>query len=503
MGNLTYQTQGSSALKAQDAATYKARRPEEGPVFALIQNNWLKFVAQAEQTEKSVADYVTKEMEEFLGCGVLARGFLRLRCEGCAFTRLLPFSCKRRGFCPSCTGRRMNENAAYMVDYVFPHVPVRQFVLSFPIPVRYWMARNPKLISQLLTIFHRAINAHYRMAVKKLGHGENILTGAVTVVQRFGSALNLNVHFHTLVLDGAYVTNPDGVISFIETPRPTNDEIAQLLGTISRRMLRALQRKGLVQKLEAETGGDAIEREATIEDLVQGASVQYRLALGDPPCRPVRRIGSLGFIGEDPKPTGECSAIIGGYSMHANSYIHKNDRAGLERMCRYLLRPPIAEERLEFKRSPSGHDSVVYKLKNRWADGTKAILLTGPEFVEKIASIIPQPRIHGTRFHGVLAPHSAHRKLVVPKLEPKLMPKIMPKIMDDSLKLSPAGSAKKPNPRIGWAQLLARVFGLDVTECGNCGGKIKVIAAIIDEDVVKRILDHMGLPSHVPKFALP
>ena len=86
--------------------------------------------------------------------------------------------------------------------------------------------------------------------------------------------------------------------------------------------------------------------------------------------------------------------------MHAGTYVHKNDRAGLERMCRYLLRPPVAEDRLEIKVSTNGQERVVYKLKSPWRDGTKAILLSGVEFVEKIVAIIPQPRIHGTRFHG-------------------------------------------------------------------------------------------------------
>jgi hypothetical protein len=212
--------------------------------------------------------------------------------------------------------------------------------------------------------------------------------------------------------------------------------------------------------------------------------------MGTPPGRPVRRIGSLGYIGEDPQPTGSLSAIIGGYSMHADTFVHQNDRAGLERMCRYLLRPPVAEDRLEVRSSPQGADSVVYKFKSPWSDGTKAILLTGVEFIEKIVSIIPPPRVHGTRFFGVLAPHSAQRKLVVPKPEP--------------LKAQAAThGAVKPaptrHPRLGWAQLLSRVFGVDATKC-DCGGKLTVLAAIMNEDQIRRILDHLGLPSQVPKF---
>ncbi|HYR95385.1 MAG TPA: transposase zinc-binding domain-containing protein [Candidatus Binatus sp.] len=76
--------------------------------------------------------FVEREVREFLTCGVLARGLARVRCEGGAFERLVPFSCKRRGFCPSCGGRRMAELAAHLVDAVLPHVPVRQWVLMLP-----------------------------------------------------------------------------------------------------------------------------------------------------------------------------------------------------------------------------------------------------------------------------------------------------------------------------------------------------------------------------------
>src|SRR5580765_1571334 len=81
--------------------------------------------------------FVEREFREFLTCGVLARGFARVRCEGCAFERLVPLSCKRRGFCPSCGGHRMAAQAAHLVDRVLPHVPVRQWVLTLPHRLRY------------------------------------------------------------------------------------------------------------------------------------------------------------------------------------------------------------------------------------------------------------------------------------------------------------------------------------------------------------------------------
>jgi hypothetical protein len=100
------------------------------------------------------------------------------------------FSCKRRGFCPSCGARRMVETAAHLVDHVIPRVPVRQWVLSFPIALRILFAAHPQLLTPLLRIIHRLIA---RFLIQQAGlKGSEAHTGAVTLIQRFGSAANLN-----------------------------------------------------------------------------------------------------------------------------------------------------------------------------------------------------------------------------------------------------------------------------------------------------------------------
>lgn len=473
----------SLAVVPSKQVYYRPRRPEAGKIFSIIQKNWLKFVAQAELTERNIAGHVTREFEEFLGCGVLAKGFVRLKCEDCDEGRLVPFSCKRRGFCPSCCGRRMNEGAAFLVDNVIPRVPIRQWVLSVPMPVRFWMARNPRLTTAALSIFHRAMAAHYKRVVKKLGVNAEIQTGAVTVVQRFGSALNLNIHFHALLLDGVFVHNHSGAPEFIETLKPTQDEIHELIQTIQKRMLRLFQRRGLVGDYEdAPPPADVEEAgQSTLEALCQSASIQYKMALGEQADRRVRRIGSLGFVGEKAALSGELSASLGGYSLHANTYVQKNDRPELERLCRYILRPPVAEERIELKGA-----SVVYKLKTRWSDGTSAIVLTSTEFIEKLVALIPQPRIHLIRFHGILAPHSKLRAAVVP-----------------SSKLDGKRRIKSRPPRLAWAALLKRVFKVDLQKCPKCGGEVRFVAAIVKADTIEAILRHLGLPTQAPKFVPP
>ena len=102
-------------------------------------------------------DFVKEEFDAFLECGILAHGFLRLRCADCTHEKLVAFSCKPRGFCPACGARRMAETAAHLVDYVIPRVPVWQWVLSFPIPLRLLFAAHPELLTPVLQIIHRVI----------------------------------------------------------------------------------------------------------------------------------------------------------------------------------------------------------------------------------------------------------------------------------------------------------------------------------------------------------
>ncbi len=135
--------------------------------------------------------YVQREFEAYLECGRLEQGFLRVRCDACHAEHLVAFSCKRRGFCPSCGARRMAESAALLVDEVFPQQPVRQWVLSFPYPLRFLFARRPAIMGQVLGVVYRVIATHL---IKKAGLTHKTAhTGAVTLIQCFGSALNLNI----------------------------------------------------------------------------------------------------------------------------------------------------------------------------------------------------------------------------------------------------------------------------------------------------------------------
>ncbi len=97
----------------------------------------------------------------------------------------------------------MAESAALLVDDILPEAPIRQWVLSFPYALRFLFAARPAVMGKVLGIVYRALATHL---IRKAGYTTTTAhTGAVTLIQRFGSALNLNIHFHMLFLDGVYV----------------------------------------------------------------------------------------------------------------------------------------------------------------------------------------------------------------------------------------------------------------------------------------------------------
>ena len=464
-------------LRAAPAHTvhYERRRPEETILHGLVREHLETFLAQVEaRTGTGVPGFVKDEFEAFLECGVLAHGFLRVRCAECAHEKLVAFSCKRRGFCPSCGARRMAESAAYLVDRVIPRVPVRQWVLSFPIALRILFAAQPELLTPVLRIVHRVI-ARFLLGQAGLGRA-TADTGAVTLIQRFGSAANLNIHLHCLVLDGVYRRGA-GEPVFRQARAPTRDELQELLGKIITRLLKRLTRSGHLLEEEGMTYLAELDPDDPLTPL-QAASCTYRIALGP---RAGQKVLSLRTVpGRDDKATSALCAEAHGFSLHAGVRCGADQRKQLERLCRYITRPAIANARL----GCNAKGEVVLQLKSPWRDGTTHLRLSPLEFMQRLAALVPRPRLHLIRFHGVLAPHAGLRAAIVPGTLEKAS--------------EPAHEPAHAAARLSWARLLKRVFDIDIEHCPACGGTLKIIAAIEEPAVIVRILTHLGLPARAP-----
>ena len=175
---------------------YQRHCPEQTLLYQIVERYYPELSELMARQGKRLPKYIEQEFEDFLKCGRLEYGFLRLRCDTCKQERLLAFSCKRRGFCPSCGARRMAESAALLVDEVLPQRAMRQWVLSVPYQLRFLFAYQPKVMSQVLGIVYRAITTYITQQAGYTKVSSN--TGAVTFIQRFGGAVNLNIHFHML-----------------------------------------------------------------------------------------------------------------------------------------------------------------------------------------------------------------------------------------------------------------------------------------------------------------
>lgn len=142
------------------APLYVRHRPERTLLYQLVDEYYPAFKERLTAQGTAPPGYVEQEFEDYLKCGRLGHGFLRVRCDTCHTERLVAFSCKRRGFCPSCGVRRMAESAALLVDEVFPAQPVRQWVLNVPYPLRYLFASRPEVTGRVLGIVYRCIATH-------------------------------------------------------------------------------------------------------------------------------------------------------------------------------------------------------------------------------------------------------------------------------------------------------------------------------------------------------
>jgi hypothetical protein len=543
---------GLAPRAAPPAQGYERRRPDETTLYAVVREQLESFLMRAREGGHPVPRFIEQELRAYLACGVLAYGFLRLHCDACQLDRLVPFSCKRRGFCPSCGGRRMADTAAHLVDCVLPEVPVRQWVLTLPYPLRYRCAYDAQLTSQVLRAFLRALFAALRRRARDRWGTTRGQCGAVSFIQRCGSALNLNLHFHTLVLDGVYTRHAGAPNHFLPLPPPSADEVARVLAGTARRIARLLEQR-------ADGDDDALARDEPLLAALAAASLRRRIATGPHVGERWRRLGDR-VEPQDGDIDPEASRRVpqhAGMSLHADVAVPARDRHRLERLCRYVARPPLAHDRLEAR----SDGRLALHLKTRWRDGTTHVLMERAELLERLIPLIPPPRAHQIRYHGVLAPCASARDRIVPgprpfrvcagseangwsadpiptrdgvrtgvpeaqrgaggdstptdpgvpmpaaRLADQPVASAAPSAERGPRAADPCGShsdtaADRPAPRrLPWAALLQRVFEIDALRCPRCGASMRLVAAIEDPAVARKILACLELPARAPPLA--
>jgi hypothetical protein len=200
-----------------------------------------------------------------------------------------------------------------------------------------------------------------------------------------------------------------------------------------------------------------------------------------------RKVKTAGeFQDESFERHGSRCATVSGFSVHAGVSIRADDRKGLERLLRYAARPPVAMGRLS--QLPDGR--LSYELKTPWRNGTTHVIFEPLEFLARLAVLVPAPRVHTIRFHGVIGPAAKGRSAIVPEcLETEA----------NACRHEKDRNEKQGRHRnYAWASLMARVFEIDVLKCTDCNGRLRILAAIHPPVNTRKILECLGLPSRAP-----
>jgi hypothetical protein len=383
----------------------------------------------------------------------------------------------------------MSQTASHLVDHVIPPVPVRQWVISVPKRLRGMLADRTRAVNALTKIFLDEIE---RLLCAAAGVTSDAATpasacprlGGISFLHRFGSALNHHVHLHACVTDGVFVpaaadAGCDAQPAFLPARPITQADLAAPTERVRRRLIRWFRMQRL---LDAAAAADMLAWENS------GFSV-------------------------------DASVRITLFRLQLRVYCQP-----LEHLLRYCARPPFALERLSVTRGPDGRaTSVRYALPRHKAanwvgpgrgrkstrPGANGVVeLTPFEFLDRLADLVPPPRKHRHRYHGVFAPNHKLRRAVTALAIGNIGKRREAVTGGHAAGGRGTGGCCDANPnqkprshdtsRIAWAKLLARVGEESPLECPNCGGDIRLIAFITEPGPIRKILTHLGEPLEPP-----
>lgn len=432
-----------------------SRSPQGTPILELVRAHLIDYLDHRVRRRRPVPDFVAEDLTRFVACGDIACGHATMYCPSCGFDHDIPFSCKRRGFCPWCLTRRMAESAQFIEDNVIGDTPIRHWIGCLPPPLRNKVGNNPKLASDILRVHIDAIFDLLRRQAAKVRDldGAMVWPGSVTFIHRASANLAANFHFHILATDGVFVwISPDSPAEFIAVPQPTAAEIEDVAWQICVGVCRVLERHGMWSGLP--------RRDADPERLIRGkvtiksrsqAVAFFAVASDTEGDRPVKRRGAVAF------------------DLCGDQHVRRGDRKKLRRLLRYVLAPPITNSQIQVL--PDGLISFTFKRPRR--DGQMERTFSIFKFLDALVQLAPRPNVNLVRFHGAYAPNFKRRDQVVPYVPPK----------PESL---PPADAEAALDRFAWAMLMQRTYAVDIMRCPRCMGRLQLIYLKCDQLIYRR-----------------
>jgi hypothetical protein len=414
---------------AHPAGLYRPRDPRATPLYRLVESHYDEVKGQWEERFEGRCGFwrgfVDEQVRRYLDCGLFEGGFARVRCPSCRAEYLLAFSCKTRDLCPSCAAKRAAVTAALLRDDVLEEVGHAQWVFVIPKMLRLYFLHHRELLGGLARAAWETV---LELMMAATG-GESLRPGMVAVVQTAGELARWHPHVHALVSRGGWTRAWEWVpIGHVD------EHAAELL--YRHKVIRLLRGEGLL------------------------TDERTRLLL---------------------------SWRHTGFSVHNRVRVEPEDGAAVERLARYIMRPPISLERLEWDgvgevryRGKGGQDGAA-----RQGDAPEG--LDAAEFLARVLMHIPEPRRHLVRYYGWYSNAARGKRKRLQQALGIALPGSTSGFGDTDQDQSPDARALRRR----WAEMIKRVYEVDPLVCPRCHGEMRIIAFIIDPTVVDKILRHL------------
>lgn len=327
--------------RIEKAEAYTPRNPRKSQYYQCVEANFEQLErVWDERYQKQYGfwrPYVLDVIYKYLDCGDLHKGFARVRCNKCHHEYLLPFSCKRRSFCPSCHQKRVVEFGEFLHEEVLLTIPHRQWVFSLPKRLRPYFLYDRRQLAKLSLCGWKVLSKYLGQSVSI----DNPKPAAIIAVQTFGDFLNFNPHLHVIAADGCF--GNDGV--FMTGIIPNAEHLEPLFRL---EVLKMLKREGKISG-------------AVIENMD--------------------------------------SWHHSGFHVYCGDAIRFDDEEGLERLAQYIIRAPISQERMLYipaEHTGSGIAQVIYTGKNSRVQER----FTALDWLARIVTHIPNKGEQMVRYYG-------------------------------------------------------------------------------------------------------
>jgi hypothetical protein len=363
--------------------------------------------------------FVDDIVYRYSGCGLFEAGFVRVYCDACKSEFLVAFSCQARNFCPSCSAKRAAIFGALLVDEILEDVPHSMWSFTVPKMLRPYFLHHRELLDKLCRAAWETV---HELMAEAACEEDGFRPGMVAVVHTAGSFLAWHPHAHVIVSRGGWTRDGDWIpVSYVDM------RAAELL--FRHKIFLMLKKEGL------------------LSDERVNLMLSWRHT---------------------------------GFSVDSSVRVDAGDTKALERVARYILRPPVSLERLSWHEATG---EVSYTAKSASSGHTQSERFDPLDFLARVIMHVPEPKLHTARFYGEYS-SVARGKRRAEKAE--------------QLSPEPDGGTEEPSSeerrrmRRSWAQSIKRIYELDPLTCPDCGAAMRIISFILEPKVVDKILNHLS-----------